>query len=144
MISHNCRCVKAAQPVKVFARSVRTKSKGGLPPAAQRVVTQLSVMSASRKQPKLLKLSREDLIKHQTIQRCWSTYQAELRAKRNEQLKLQYKSAEKAMDLLQELDPELYAAANAPETGKRFPLELKVPTEFPPTKIWYAEYKKKD
>lgn len=104
----------------------------------------MSVMAASRKQPKLLKLSREDLIKHQTIQRCWSTYQAELRAKRNEQLKLQYKSTQKAMSLLQELNPDLFEAANAPEHGKRFPMELKVPTDFPPRKIWYYGYKKKD
>ncbi|CCE89781.1 mitochondrial 54S ribosomal protein mL40 TDEL_0A04490 [Torulaspora delbrueckii] len=144
MLSPSGRCGQMIQPVRVFARSVRTKSKGGLPPAAQRVVTQLSVMSASRKQPKLLKLSREDLIKHQTIQRCWSTYQAELRVERNEQLKLQYKSTKNAMDLLEQLDPELFEAANAPEHGKRFPLELKVPTEFPPSKIWYGEYKKKD
>lgn len=144
MLSHSAKCSQVSHAARVFARGVRTKSKGGLPPAAQRVVTQLSVMSASRKQPKLLKLSSEDFIKHQTIQRCWSTYQAELRAKRNEQLKLQYKSAKNSMDLLQQLSPELFEAANAPEHGKRFPLELKVPTEFPPTKIWYGEYKKKD
>ncbi|QLQ78353.1 hypothetical protein HG537_0A06000 [Torulaspora globosa] len=144
MFPRNAMCRQFAQPVAVFVRGVRTKSKGGLPPAAQRVVTQLSVMSASRKQPKLLKLSREDLIKHQTIQRCWSTYQADLRAKRNEQLKLQYKSIHKAMETLETLNPELFQAANAPEHAKRFPMELKVPTEFPPRKIWHYDYKKKD
>ncbi|QLL30790.1 hypothetical protein HG536_0A06050 [Torulaspora globosa] len=144
MLSHHAMRSQLAQPVTVLIRGVRTKSKGGLPPAAQRVVTQLSVMSASRKQPRLLKLSREDLIKHQTIQRCWSTYQADLRAKRNEQLKLQYKSTQKAMDILEELSPELFQAANAPEHAKRFPMELKVPTEFPPRKIWHYDYKKKD
>lgn len=138
------RYARLVNPATVFVRCKRTKSKGGLPPLAQRVITQLSVMSASRKQPKLLKLSREDLIKHQTIQRCWSTYQAELRAQRNEQLRLQYKSMKKAMDTLQELDPQLFEAANVSEQGKRFPLELKVPTEYPPNKVWHHEYKKKD
>ena len=137
-------CKKVSQPVLQFVRGKRTKSKGSLSPAVQRVITQLSVMSAGRKQPKMLKLSREDLIKHQTIQNCWSLYQKELREKRNEKLRLQYKSAAKAMDLLQELDPELFEAANASEAGKRFPLELKVPTEYPPNQVWYYNYKAKD
>ncbi|QLG72841.1 hypothetical protein HG535_0D05500 [Zygotorulaspora mrakii] len=147
------KCALGAAPAKnpsigqfsvIFTRGKRTKSKGGLPPLAQRVITQLSVLSASRKQPKLLKLSREDLIKHETIQRCWSTYQAELRAKRNEQLKLQYKSISKAMNLLSELNPKLYEAAKSEEQGKRFPMDLRVPTEYPPNKIWYHAFKEKE
>ncbi|CAR24821.1 mitochondrial 54S ribosomal protein mL40 [Lachancea thermotolerans CBS 6340] len=140
--SNNSR--KLSQPVLQFVRGKRTKAKGALSPAVQRVITQLSVMSAGRKQPKMLKLSREDLIKHQTIQNCWSMYQRELREKRNEQLRLQYKSTEKAMTLLEQLDPELFEAANASEAGKRFPLELKVPTEFPPDQVWYYNYKPKE
>ena len=127
-----------------FTRGKRTKSKGSLNPLAQRVVTQLSVLSASRKQPKLLKLSREDLVKHQVIQNCWSMYQKELREKRNEQLKLQYKSTANAMSLLEQIDAELFAEANKKEDGKRFPLELRVPTEYPPNKVWYYNYKKKE
>ncbi|SCU88659.1 LAFA_0E13894g1_1 [Lachancea sp. 'fantastica'] len=130
-------------PVLQFVRGKRTKSKGTLSPALQRAVTQLSVMSAGRKQPRMLKLSREDLVKHQTIQNCWALYQKELREKRNTQLRLQYKSTEQAMQLLEQLDPELFEAANASEAGKRFPLELKVPTEFPPSKIWHYNYKPK-
>lgn len=135
---------KVVQPSLNFIRGKRTKSKGGLNPQAQRIITQLSVLSASRKQPKLLKLSREDLIKHDMIQACWSQYQRELREKRENQLRLQYKGMEKAMSLLEQVDPELYAMANAPETGKRFPLELRVPTEYPPNTVWYYDYKKKE
>lgn len=133
-----------SQPMVTFTRGKRTKSKGSLNPLAQRVVTQLSVLSASRKQPKLLKLSREDLVKHQVIQNCWSMYQKELREKRNEQLKLQYKSTANAMSLLEQIDAELFAEANKKEDGKRFPLELRVPTEYPPNKVWYYNYKKKE
>lgn len=133
-----------SQPMVTFTRGKRTKSKGSLNPLAQRVVTQLSVLSASRKQPKLLKLSREDLVKHQVIQNCWSMYQKELREKRNEQLKLQYKSTANAMSLLEQIDAELFAEANKKEEGKRFPLELRVPTEYPPNKVWYYNYKKKE
>lgn len=133
-----------SQPMITFTRGKRTKSKGSLNPLAQRVVTQLSVLSASRKQPKLLKLSREDLVKHQVIQNCWSMYQKDLREKRNEQLKLQYKSTANAMSLLEQIDAELFAEANKKEDGKRFPLELRVPTEYPPNKVWYYNYKKKE
>ncbi|CDO92355.1 unnamed protein product [Kluyveromyces dobzhanskii CBS 2104] len=136
--------LKAVQPTLNLVRGKRTKSKGGLNPQAQRIITQLSVMSASRKQPKLLKLSREDLIKHDLIQACWSQYQREIREKRTEMLKLQYESIEQAMNILEEVDPELYEIANAEEPGKRIPLELRVPTQNPPNNVWYYDYKKKD
>ncbi|SCW02760.1 LAFE_0F13674g1_1 [Lachancea fermentati] len=145
MFPQSLRAKKSiSQPMVNFVRGKRTKSKGSLSPVAQRVVTQLSVMSASRKQPKLLKLSREDLIKHQMIQKCWSMHQEQLRTKRNDQLRNQYKSAHNAMDLLKQIDSELYAAANESEAGKRFPTELRIPTNYPPKKIWYYEYKKKE
>ncbi|EHN02865.1 Mrpl28p [Saccharomyces cerevisiae x Saccharomyces kudriavzevii VIN7] len=99
-------------------------------------------MSASRKQPKLLKLSREDLIKHQTIERCWSLYQQQQRDRRNTQLELQFKSIQGAMSLLQELSPLLFEAANASEKGKRFPMEMKVPTDFPPDTPWHYHFRK--
>ncbi|EJS42165.1 mrpl28p [Saccharomyces arboricola H-6] len=126
----------------VFIRNKRTKSKSALSPLAQRVVTQLSVMSASRKQPKLLKLSREDLIKHQTIEKCWSIYQQQQRERRNTQLELQYKSMQGAMSLLHELSPRLFEAANVSERGKRFPMEMKVPTDFPPDTPWHYHFRK--
>ncbi|SCV03533.1 LAME_0H11188g1_1 [Lachancea meyersii CBS 8951] len=144
MISTRKTTLKPANNmVTQFVRGKRTKSKGGLSPVLQRAVTQLSVMSAGRKQPKMLKLSREDFIKHQTIQNCWAMYQRELRDKRKEQLRMQYKSIEQAMQQLQQLDPELFDAANASEAGKRFPLEMKVPTEFPPNQVWHYNYKPK-
>ncbi|CAH01720.1 mitochondrial 54S ribosomal protein mL40 [Kluyveromyces lactis] len=136
--------LKVVQPSLNFVRGKRTKSKGGLNPQAQRIITQLSVMSASRKQPKLLKLSREDLIKHDMIQACWAQYQRELREKRTNLLKLQYENIEEAMNLLEQVDPELYEMANAEESGKRVPLELRVPTQYPPNNVWYYDYKKKD
>lgn len=141
--STTCRNLsKVSQPSFIFVRGKRTKSKGGLNAQTQRVVTQLSVLSASRKQPKLLKLSREDLIKHDMIQACWSQYQKELREKRAELLKQQYQSIENAMSLLEQVDPELYQLAAQKESEKTFPLELRVPSEFPPNKVWHYEYKK--
>ncbi|CAI4059361.1 hypothetical protein SKDZ_04G6540 [Saccharomyces kudriavzevii ZP591] len=138
-----CRAVvERVSGTTVFVRNKRTTSKSALSPLTQRVVTQLSVMSASRKQPKLLKLSREDLIKHQTIERCWSLYQQQQRDRRNTQLELQFKSIQGAMSLLQELSPLLFEAANASEKGKRFPMEMKVPTDFPPDTPWHYHFRK--
>lgn len=138
-----CRTVvERVSGTTMFVRNKRTKSKSAMSPLAQRVVTQLSVISASRKQPKLLKLSREDLVKHQTIEKCWSIYQQQQRERRNTQLELQYKSMQGAMALLQELSPRLFEAANAPEKGKRFPMEMKVPTDFPPDTPWHYHFRK--
>ncbi|AET37635.1 mitochondrial 54S ribosomal protein mL40 Ecym_1406 [Eremothecium cymbalariae DBVPG len=133
-----------SSPTRVFVRGKRTKSKSSLSPQVQRAVTQLSVLSASRKQPKLLKLCNEDLIKHQTIQTCWSQYQKNLREERQAQMRLQYESMQTAMNLLKQVDGSLFEAANAKEVGKRFPLELRVPTEYPPNKIWHYEFKDKN
>lgn len=120
---------------------VRGKKDTAVNAATQRVVNQLSALSASRKQPKLLKLSPEDLIKHKTITNAWKVFLRKAERKQNDQLRLQYNSMRDAMTELKTLSPELYEAANAKET-KRFPLELRVPTDFPATKPWVYNYKK--
>nr|CAO98824.1 mitochondrial ribosomal protein L28 [Nakaseomyces delphensis] len=131
------------QNIKVsnFVRWKRTKA-GSLSPQTQRVVTQLSVMSASRKQPKLLKLSKEDLIKHQTIEKAWALYGQQKRMKQVSQLQQQYRAMEEAMETLKEVSPSLYAQANVPEHGKLFPLDMKVTTDYPPNKIWHYNFRK--
>ncbi|EDO18896.1 hypothetical protein Kpol_1023p65 [Vanderwaltozyma polyspora DSM 70294] len=126
----------------IFTRGKRTKNNSGLSATEQRVITQLSVMSASRKQPKLLKLCREDLIKHQTIQRSWALYQQDLRNKRELQLKQQYENIKLAMDTLKNTSPELYEIANKSEEGRKFPLEMKIPSDFPAKKIWHYTFRK--
>ena len=50
-----------------FTRGKRTKSKLTMSQGTQRVVGQLSVMSAARKQPLRLKLTNEDLVRHQVV-----------------------------------------------------------------------------
>ncbi|AAS53834.1 AFR463Cp [Eremothecium gossypii ATCC 10895] len=128
-------------PLRAFVRGKRTKAGSGLSPAAQRAATQLAVMTARKKQPRLLRLSPEDLVRHQTIQACWNDYQKTAREARSAQLREQYASVAAAMAELERLDAGLFRAASAPESGKRFPLELRVPTDFPPTKLWHYEFK---
>ncbi|KAL3230753.1 Large ribosomal subunit protein mL40 [Nakaseomyces bracarensis] len=133
---------QTAKVSTTFVRGKRTKAQGSLSPLAQRVVTQLSVLSASRKQPKLLKLSKEDLIKHQTIEKAWSLYKQQKRIKQVNQLQAQYKAMEEAMETLKKVSPELYEEANVSEQGKLFPLDMKVTTDYPPNKIWHYKFKK--
>lgn len=129
-------------PVAVLGKTfVRGKKKSVVNPSTQKVVNQLSAISASRKQPKLLKLSAEDLIKHKTITNAWNLFQRKREDKKLHQLEQQYNSIRSAMDELKELSPELYAAANVKER-KRFPLELRVPTEYPANSPWVYNYKK--
>lgn len=143
----SCNCqknvVNLIKPLnQVRYKRTKSKNSSGITPQTQRIITQLSVLSARKKQPKMLKLSKEDLIKHQTIQTAWKTYQDILKQERQESLKLQYNKIDEAMNVLQEVSPKLYKQANVDESGKIFPMELRVPTDFPPRKIWYHEYKK--
>lgn len=109
-------------------------------PQQEKIVNQLSVMSAARKQPRLLKLCNEDYIKHKTVMKAWSVIRKTKKEKNIEMLRNQYESMEKASEELQKLSPALYEIANQHQHGKRFPLELRVPTEYPPRQIWFYDY----
>lgn len=127
----------------LIKRGKRTKANrngSDISPQMHRAVTQLSVMSARKKQPKMLKLSNEDLIKHQTIETAWSIYQDKLNGQRTSNLKRQYFAIEEAMNKLKEIDPKLFDKCNIDETGKVFPMELRIPTDYPPREIWYYNY----
>ncbi|KAL6950012.1 hypothetical protein ACO0QE_000681 [Hanseniaspora vineae] len=143
----NCTSPSTLFPAKTlsmtFVRYKRTKGKE-LSSNVKKAITQMSVLSANRKQPKRLKLCPEDLIKHETIQRCWAEYQRDVRAERNQRLEAQYASMDEAMSVLQQLSPELYEAANKKDMKHRFPKEFRIPTEYPPNKIWYYEYQEGD
>lgn len=130
----------AASLSKTF---IRGKKKSVVNPSTQKVVNQLSAISASRKQPKLLKLCPEDLIKHKTITNAWRVFTRKQEDKREAQLAKQYESISNAMEELKEVSPELYAEANKKER-MRFPLELRVPTDFPANKPWVYNYSKKN
>lgn len=120
---------------------IRGKKKSVVNPSTQKVVNQLSAISASRKQPKLLKLSAEDLIKHKTITNAWNLFQRKKEEKRFSQLDQQYNSIRTAMEELKQISPELFDAANVKER-KRFPLELRMPTDYPANSPWVYNYKK--
>lgn len=128
-----------AQVSRIFVRGKKTT---GVSPSTQKVVNQLSALSASKKQPKLLKLCAEDLIKHKTITNAWKVFSRKQDEKHALQLEKQFDSIKNAMDELKELSPELYQAANAPEHMKRFPLDMRVPTDYPANQPWVYSYEK--
>ncbi|KAI3406844.2 hypothetical protein KGF56_000450 [Candida oxycetoniae] len=143
------------QPLKVFARFKRQSARNEQVPlssATQKIVNQLSVLSASRKQPKLLRLCNEDLIKHRTIMNAWKLFKQKQQQKQTEQLRLQYESIYNAMEDLKMTSPELFKAAgggkvelepNSAKNSKKFttfPLEMRVPTDYPPNKPWIYAY----
>ena len=136
----------ARNTIKTFAavrptQQVRFKrDKAGLNPQLERIVNQLSVLSAGRKQPRLLKLCNEDYVKHKTVMKAWSLHRNNLIAEKKETLRKQYESMDEAVSELEKLSPQLYEVANQHQYGKRFPLEIRVPAEFPPRQIWFYEY----
>ncbi|KAG0681900.1 39S ribosomal protein L28, mitochondrial [Pichia californica] len=116
------------------------RDKAGLNPQLERIVNQLSVMSAARKQPRLLKLCDEDYIKHRTVMKAWSLYRKNKIEHNESLLEKQYQSMNEAAAELQSINPKLYEIANEHQFGKRFPLEIRTPTDFPPRQIWFYDY----
>lgn len=70
-------------------------------------------------------------------------YQRKKAQKKTEQLKKQYESIYNAMEDLKKSSPELFAVANTPEPKKRFPLEMRVPSDYPANKPWIYNYSQK-
>lgn len=118
---------------------VRGKKDSSISPSTQKVVNQLSALSASRKQPKVLNLCQEDIIKHRTIVNAWKSYKAKKQYLKRVQMQKQFESIQNAMEDLKETSPELYELANKQET-KRWPLQMRVPTDFPANKPWVYDY----
>lgn len=129
---------RQAAAARIFTRTKASKNDQ-VSPATQRVVNQLSVLSASRKQPKVLSLCKEDLVKHRTITNAWNIFQRKQADQRHEQLCKQYDSIKEAMEQLKQLSPELYEAAKL-ERPKFFPVDVRLPTDYPPTKPWVYNY----
>ncbi|KAI5957956.1 hypothetical protein KGF57_002764 [Candida theae] len=135
-----------AQGALTFVRFKRQSTGANqLNASTQKIVNQLSVLSASRKQPQLLKLCNEDLIKHRTIMNAWKLLQRKKQQKQQHQLDLQYKSIRNAMEDLKQTSPELFEMANAKSKLRftTFPIEMRVPTDYPPTKPWVYAYSSK-
>ncbi|ODV83446.1 hypothetical protein CANARDRAFT_203174 [[Candida] arabinofermentans NRRL YB-2248] len=124
--------------IKQQIRNKRTRA--GLSPEVQRVVSQLSVLSAGRKQPRLLKLCNEDYVKHLTVTKAWSLLRRAKKQEHEEQLKKQYESIKEANEDLKSVNKALFEVANKPEFGRRFPLEIRVPTDYPTRQLWYYDY----
>ncbi|KAI5950398.1 hypothetical protein CANMA_005326 [Candida margitis] len=140
------RIANLAQSTLTFMRFKRQSTGANqLNASTQKIVNQLSVLSASRKQPQLLRLCNEDLIKHRTIMNAWKLLQRKKQQKQQHQLNLQYKSIRNAMEDLKQTSPALFEMANAKTKLKftTFPIEMRVPTDYPPTKPWVYAYSPK-
>lgn len=120
-------------PNHAFIRGKRTTK---LAPGARRIINMLSVLSARKKQPRRLKMCKEDLIRHKTIQSAWKIFLRDENAVRMARLEAQHRKIAEACETLKDIDAGLFAAATAREVGKRFPMELRVPTDTPPREPW--------
>ncbi|EGW30909.1 uncharacterized protein SPAPADRAFT_62821 [Spathaspora passalidarum NRRL Y-27907] len=119
---------------------IRGKRISATNPATERIVQQLSVLAAGRKQPKLLNLSNEDIVKHRTIMSAWKLFTRKKKRAEQEQLNQQYESICNAMNDLKETSPALFELASHKEKRLRFPLEMRFPTEYPPNRPWVYNF----
>lgn len=125
---------------KIAVRGKRTKVNAAQSANVQRIVTQLSVFSARKKQPRRLKLSLEDLLRHNATTRAWALFQKNKRDAHQAQLEKQYYKIVEACEELENTDPFLAFEGTRRERGKRFTPELRVPTETPPTVVWQSSW----
>lgn len=128
---------------KTFVRGKRTKRRA-LAPGAQRVINMLSVFSAHKKQPRRIKLCLEDLIRHNMVQKAWQIFIRDKKIARTDALRQQYDKIQEACEELETVDKYLASEATKREKGKRFPLELRVPTESPPNEVWTENWTPND
>jgi len=120
----------------VSTRGKRTVKQA---PGASRIINMLSVLSARKKQPRRLKLCKEDLARHEVVHAAWGIHQRDTQQARRQKMQVQYEKIKEACDELQKLDPALFQAANA-RPAARFPIELRVPTETPPKTAWEFDW----
>lgn len=125
---------------RMAVRGKRTKVNAAQSANVQRLVTQLSVFSARKKQPRRLKLSLEDLLRHNATTRAWALFQKNKRQEHQLQLEQQYNKIVEACEELEATDPFLAFEGTRRERGKRFSPELRVPTETPPTIVWQESW----
>lgn len=128
---------------KSFVRGKKhhVKKQGINNASTQKVVNQLSAISATRKQPKLIKLCPEDLVKHKTITNAWNIFVRRQKQQQDKLLSKQYNSIQNAMKELKQLSPELFEAAQRKER-KNFPLDFRVPVDYPPNQPWNHDFTK--
>lgn len=131
------------QPALTFTREKRTQA-AKRDPTVRRVVTQLSVFSGHKKLPKKLKLSVEDLLRHNVVHKAWKLYMRDKKIERTQRLKEQYDKIQEACEELEKVGGYIMAEAFKPEKGKRFTPELRVPTETPPNEPFPINWKRSD
>ncbi|BFZ60037.1 hypothetical protein YB2330_001059 [Saitoella coloradoensis] len=83
-----------------------------------------------------LNLTTQEKIMHNTIHRAWQLHLRQQREKQDKALMSQYNKMREACEQLKQGHPTLYAKAMPKERAKRYPVELRIPTETPGEKPW--------
>ncbi|KAK9373609.1 mitochondrial 54S ribosomal protein mL40 [Lipomyces chichibuensis] len=123
-----------------LSRGKRSRAGGELQ-QKHKIVNMLSLISPRRKQPRRIKLSYEDLLRHRTVHRAWQLIVRTKRAERGLELQKQYYKMKHACDELRKTSHVLYESAMEKPSPIRFPLEYRIPTLTPPRRIWDATWK---
>lgn len=137
---------RAGTTIPALCRGKRTGGRPGVVgdsnlPETGRALYVLKMLSARRKIPKMLNFSNEDVVRHMTITTAFKQHQKEKRQAWQQQMEQQYNAVRATMDDLRAVLPYHFHEANVNLKGKRVDLELRVPTDYPPTEVWHAGWK---
>lgn len=98
----------------------------------------LRILYESPVQPSI-EFSEEELEKHEVIHRAWQLHERKKREKLNETLEKQYNKMKRACSELERTDKRLFRAAML-KKRYYFPVEMRTPTETPPSQIWKYDW----
>ncbi|KAG4302154.1 hypothetical protein PCANB_001545 [Pneumocystis canis] len=86
-----------------------------------------------------IQFSEEELERHEVIHRAWQICERIKRDELNKQLEKQYNKMKKACEELERTDKRLFKAAMS-KKKYYFPIEMRTPTDTPPSQIWKYEW----
>ncbi|KAK9237670.1 mitochondrial ribosomal protein L28-domain-containing protein [Lipomyces kononenkoae] len=132
--------VKTGNGTLMFTRGKRSRG-GGETQQKHKMVNMLSLISPRQKQPRRIKLSYEDSLRHRTVHRAWQLVVRTKREERRLELQKQYYKIKHACDELRKTSQVLYESAMEKPSPIRFPMEYRIPTVTPPRRIWDATWK---
>ncbi|KAG5519193.1 hypothetical protein PMAC_002281 [Pneumocystis sp. 'macacae'] len=98
----------------------------------------LRILYESPAQPPI-QFSEEELERHEVIHRAWQICERAKREELDRQLEMQYNKMKMACIELERTDKRLFKAAMS-KKKYYFPVEMRTPTDTPPSQIWKYEW----
>ncbi|KAF9971675.1 39S ribosomal protein L40, mitochondrial [Actinomortierella ambigua] len=123
--------MRAAAPVRVGGKKGGSTSLNG---DARNDLIKKVLFDAPSRPP--VRLSEEDLARHQTIERAWKLVRQQRRLAQEEALAKKFEKMRQACAELENTSTYLFKHSQSKERNAVFPRQLRTLTDTPPKQIW--------